>query len=105
MYVGAFLLTWFWTVVSFFFAREDNGVVDRIFDYGQFFGLPSQGFFNALIFVYNKIHIACQARPNLTFAQALKMVVFTPYIAPEMLVSSLDVVNEDMHQREDNITT
>ncbi len=103
MYIGAFFLTWIWTtlIVIGKVGRSDGSLLKWILDYGRLFGLPSQGSFNALIFIYNKIHIACQCNPSLSFSQALKMVVCNPSDAPEVLVSSLDMVIEDVNQREE----
>ncbi len=102
MYIGAFFLTWIWSAIVISALIPNDGSLGRwILDYGQLFGLPSQGIFNAIIFIYNKIHVARQSKPSLTFSQALKMVVCNPSIAPEVLVASLDVIVDDVNQREE----
>ncbi len=103
MYIGAFFLTWVWTFMSVIWTPPldtNTTTYAWVLQYGHTIFLPSQGFFNVLIFIYNEICFARQAKPALTFSQALKMVVFNPSDMPEVLVSSLDVVHEDRNKKE-----
>ncbi len=102
MYIGAFFLTWIWTIIAIV-VPVNNETIRRIFDYGKLIGPHAQGFFNALIFIYNQICFARQAKPNLSFSEALRMVIFAPSAVPEVLVSSLDVVHEDKKKMEDDL--
>ncbi len=95
MYVGAFLLVWIFTFVSFLAGAEVQiyavEVARNIFQ-------PSQGFFNLLIFVYHKVfhlqRIASDA--ELTFFEGLKMVVTNPgAVRDVLLVSSVEMLYFD----------
>jgi hypothetical protein len=74
-----------------------------IIGYGRLIFFPLQGFFNCLIFVYNKVHnILNSSRDEMTFSQALKKVVFSPSIEEEeIILSTLEMVKRDIAYREE----
>ncbi len=62
---------------------------------------PLQGFFNAVIFIYQKAHILRRMRANagLNWFCAIKTVILSPSIVPERLVSSIHIATEDICER------
>jgi hypothetical protein len=105
MYISAFLITWIWTVISVVPVPKTLGVVGwLIIGYGRLLiFVPLQGFFNCLIFVYNKVHNILSSSPDeMTFSQALKKVIFSPSIEEEqVIVSTLGMVKRDIAYREE----
>ncbi len=109
MYTGAFLLTWLWLLIAVSTYRRvppSNGIYWNIICFLVTFFLPLQGFFNALIFLYHKVHILRKSQRRLdgyeetdengmSFCTALRTVVFEPYTVPEMLLSSIETVDLD----------
>lgn len=95
MYVGAFLLVWIFTFVSFLGGAE---VQIYAVEVARNILQPSQGFFNLLIFVYHKVfhlqRIASDA--ELTFFEGLKMVLTNPSsIRDVLIVSSVEMLYFD----------
>lgn len=90
MYIGAFLLTWGWTVMC-----TNRFLFRPAIDQLKFVFQPLQGFFNAFIFIYAKVDILRRASQNLSFGQALKRVIISPKAVPEMLVSRMEMVHND----------
>lgn len=89
MYVGAFIITWVFTIMSF--GMEDNWSVQILKCIFQ----PLQGFFNFLIFMYHKIHNVRRCNKDFGFARALKFVFQSPSEVPRMLLSKIDLVKEE----------
>ncbi len=103
MYIVSFFLTWIWTAIGITVPiAADDSIMVKTLEYGTLIPLQLQGFFNALIFIYDKVCFARKADSSLSFVQALKMVVVNPSAVPEALVSSLDVVDEDRREMEEN---
>ncbi|GFH52518.1 hypothetical protein CTEN210_08994 [Chaetoceros tenuissimus] len=102
MYIGAFILTYGWTVLSVAVGSFNQwGFMRYFLDRAKLIFNPAQGFFNLLIFLYNKVHILRESRKEaLSFCQALKIVIFNPREVPEFLIPSLDVVDKDITKRE-----
>jgi hypothetical protein len=103
MYISAFLITWVWTVISVVPPKTLGVLGWLIIGYGRLIFFPLQGFFNCLIFVYNKVHnILNSSRDEMTFSQALKKVVFSPSIEEEeIILSTLEMVKRDIAYREE----
>ena len=102
MYTFAFFFTWIWIVTSITGIHMRTVFLTMIADYCKVIFLHCQGLFNAIIFIYNKVHMTRRSKPSLSFFQALKVVIGTPDAIPEMLLSSLELVNEDRRQFEDD---
>lgn len=59
MYIAAFFITWIWTIISMLPIAEIPGFSDKAWDViGDLRSIfvPMQGFFNSIIFFYNKVH-------------------------------------------------
>jgi len=100
MYIGAFLITWVWTILALaniFFQLPLSfwHVIDR----AKLIFLPLQGFFNAMIFIYSKIYILLRTNEDLTFFGALKQVILSPKRVPFVIVSSITMVGRDEENR------
>lgn len=87
MYIGAFLLTWSWTLVSILAGSR--------VDYLKLFFQPLQGFFNALIFFHIKIGMLRKAETDLTAVEAVRSTLFSPSTAPEVILSRIEMVDDD----------
>ncbi len=92
LYIGAFWLSWMFTLISFF--AETNIYIQILKCVFQ----PSQGTFNAMIFIYHKIYLLQEAHneteKELTRFEALKMVFLSPDKVPEILISDIEKVKE-----------
>ena len=63
---------------------------------------PLQGFFNALIFIYNKVCMVKGSNDDITFMAALKIVLFLPRHIPEVMLTSIELVTRDLDAREES---
>ena len=94
MYVGAFIITWVFTIMSF--GMEDNWSVQILKCIFQ----PLQGFFNFLIFMYHKIHNVRRCNKDFGFGRALKFVFQSPSEVPEIrIVSQIKIVRRHQERR------
>eukprot|EP01083_Nonionella_stella_P065492 171657_1 len=93
MYIFAFLLTYMWDVIL---VMTNAGKIFKprpLLDGLRLFFSPMQGFFNALIFIYTKTYtLRHAAQNNPSFYSSVKTVIFAPSSIPELLVSSIDMV-------------
>lgn len=89
MYVGAFVLTWIFTIMTF---RMSSSVVVAML---KLIFQPSQGFFNALIFVYHKMQNVTVTSPHLNLFEVFRLVLTRPRNVPEVKVSMVELV--DLH--------
>jgi len=87
MYVGAFFLTWGWSLVSI----VSGSPVAHL----KFFFQPLQGFFNAFIFFYVMIGMLRKAESDLTFVEAVRKTIFSPSTVPEVVLSRIEMVDDD----------
>ena len=101
MYIAAFLATWCMSIISLLpitalknLSKEDWKIIN---DTRGFF-LPLQGFFNALIFIYNKAHLLRKSSSEeLSFFRACMRVIISPSKIPQdIALTSLRVVKEDL---------
>lgn len=102
MYIGAFILTYGWVVLSVAIGSFNQlGAIRYFLDRAKLLFNPAQGFFNLLIFLYNKIHILRESRNGtLSFRQALRIVIVNPNEVPDFLIPSLDIIDKDIAMRE-----
>lgn len=105
MYVFAFFLTYFWTIISMLPIGDVKGIPTGVWDviaYARTIFFPLQGFFNALIFVYNKMtNLRRASSEDISFIEAFKMVIQTPsVVTPAKLISCLDLVEKDLGEHE-----
>jgi hypothetical protein len=103
LYIGAFFLTWIWTILTMALGGKiiyGYKVFDIVVDTGKLVFNPLQGFFNALIFIYDKVCMVKSSNQILTFTEALKIVLFFPEEVPEVVLTSIDIVTQDLYIRE-----
>ena len=89
MYILAFMLTWSFTIVSFFKDTTEIAIAKQIFQ-------PLQGFFNAAIFVYHKVYIIRRCDQDLSIREALYQVLIRPGEEPRLYISRLSMVEGDV---------
>ncbi len=100
MYIVAFILTYVWTII--FFTRVETYSVQRpsyIMAFLNVFFPPLQGFFNALIFTYQKAHTLRLADSDLDFFDAFKQVIRSPSTVPDIVVSKIEIADEEIRLR------
>jgi len=100
LYIGAFFLTWIWTILTMAVDYADHRTAEKIVDMGKLVFNPLQGFFNASIFIYDKVRMVRSSNENLTFTTALTTVLFHPEDLPEVVLSSIEIVTQDLDARE-----
>ena len=92
MYVGAFLLSWTFTFIAFFYG-DDGGpylvqLLRTIFQ-------PLQGLLNMLIFFYHKISMIIRSDEGKTVGDALQILLLKPKETPDAVaISSIELVIE-----------
>lgn len=69
MYVGAFALTWCFAILGLFIRRR---MIDRLY----LIMYPLQGFFNAAIFIYHKVHNMRSANPSIRLCDVIGRLFF-----------------------------
>eukprot|EP00553_Chaetoceros_curvisetus_P011474 CAMPEP_0204634768 /NCGR_PEP_ID=MMETSP0717-20131115/30024_1 /ASSEMBLY_ACC=CAM_ASM_000666 /TAXON_ID=230516 /ORGANISM="Chaetoceros curvisetus" /LENGTH=403 /DNA_ID=CAMNT_0051653311 /DNA_START=162 /DNA_END=1373 /DNA_ORIENTATION=- len=97
MYISAFLLTWIFGVLlqSSTTTVASSNIVASL----KVFFRPLQGFFNAMIFVYQKVYTLRQSNRTLTFSGAFKQVILSPHTVPQEIVSRIEIATEDIGDR------
>lgn len=98
MYISACVITWIFPMLRFFTLFEN---VDALSVLSLVFW-PLQGFFNALIFIYQKVHNIQRCDSSVTFLQALRFVFLNPDELPEWRLSGLSRVDLNNEMREGN---
>ena len=107
MYIAAFFITWIWTIFAVVLNIEQmKNLQEEVWDFlliARHLFQPLQGFFNSLIFVYNKVHNLRKSSPeDVTFFKAFKIVVVSPGDTPrEIIVSSIEMVKDYVDAREE----
>ncbi len=99
MYTTAFLLTYVWTFISAakFLPRAESPSNAYIFF--QIFFTPLQGFFNAMIFIYQKVYTLRRSNTDLSLFGAFKTTICTPNAVPQQVISSIEIATEDIEER------
>ncbi len=92
MYVSAFLLTWIWMIIF----RANAGTQSNTLSFLGLFFRPLQGFFNTIIFVYQKVHILRRSDIRLSFFGAFKQVIMSPSTVPQVVVSHIEIATEEI---------
>ncbi len=87
MYILAFLLTWVFPVLTFCIRRS---IVIAVF---KMIFQPSQGFFNAIIFVYHKVNNFQEAYPRYSFFEATWKVLRHPEEVPDTMVKGCELLH------------
>ncbi len=105
MYISAFLLSYSWIfLIGFLTSKHRNtlefGSGTTLSVFAVFFQ-PLQGFFNAMIFIYQKARILrrMQTHAGLNWLSAFKKVILEPSVVPEQLISCIDIATEDISER------
>ncbi len=102
MYILAFFLSWMWWMIAVLFGSIIKGrLIWQIIDHGKILCGPLQGFFNAFIFIYNKMHTLRQSNRNLSFWKALQRIIVSPSEVPEIILSRVEMVDDDNEDRMD----
>eukprot|EP00554_Chaetoceros_debilis_P004073 CAMPEP_0194086800 /NCGR_PEP_ID=MMETSP0149-20130528/22483_1 /TAXON_ID=122233 /ORGANISM="Chaetoceros debilis, Strain MM31A-1" /LENGTH=557 /DNA_ID=CAMNT_0038769981 /DNA_START=40 /DNA_END=1710 /DNA_ORIENTATION=+ len=92
MYVGAFLLTFTFQVLSFVSSQiKAFHVLKLIFQ-------PLQGFFNCIIFIYDKAQHARSIEPRLTWKEAARSAIFEPDKHQGLFMSQIEIVGGKTRQ-------
>ncbi len=105
MYIVAFFITWAWVfnlTSRMHSYSQENGGPSNITLFLVVFFQPLQGFFNAMIFMYQKVHtlrLSRNHRRRLSFFAAFKQVIVSPHTVPEVVVSSIEIATEDIEVR------
>jgi hypothetical protein len=91
MYIAAFFLTW-----SFNFFSEVFNIANYTLDACNCVFFPLQGFWNLLIFLFDKTYFIQQRQrgEEVTFYKAIKAILSSPSDAPELIVSNISTVIE-----------
>ena len=84
MYIGAFILTW-----SFNFFSELFNIANYTLDACNSLIFPLQGLWNLLIFMFDKTYSIRRKNEGVTFYQAVKRILSSPFDAPEMVFSNI----------------
>lgn len=107
MYIVAFFLTWIWTVISI--VPVDKSTISEetwlFIGYARILFSPLQGFFNVLIFIFNKALDFCLTSSRsrrISFWNAVCIVVCSPARIPEVVITRIDMVEQSRTARNDN---
>jgi MFS family permease len=100
MYIGALFITWILTCVSEFFeiACFELDVINTIL-------FPLQGFWNLLIFLYDKTYLIRHGEGNISLWHATKMIIVSPSDAPVVFlsnISTIETAQQDRHTPKSN---
>ena len=97
MYIGAYFLTWIFTHLSsaFNIASVELDAINSVL-------FPLQGFWNFLIFLYDKTYILRQSGSRVSFFDAAKQVVGSPSKVQSVLFYDLSVVLEESNMELEN---
>ena len=99
MYIGAFMLTWVFNVLSAAF-----NISDIELDAINCVLFPLQGFWNLLIFLYDKTYLIRQRDKNgndTSFWMAFKQILASPFDAPTIEMSSISIVKIERRDEDD----
>ncbi len=99
LYIGAFVLTWVWLIFGVISSRKGTQYEDVSLAVLSAFFMPLQGFFNAMIFTYQKARTLRQVEGHLTRFEAWKQVISKPSSVPETLISRVEIVDDDVRER------
>ncbi len=109
MYVVAYMLTHVWLWIIFgqgLRAREETDFVpSKTLLLCLWIFRPLQGFFNSVIFIYQKAYSLCQAnrRSQLRFFEAVRKVIMSPSVVPTLLISGIELAEEADERRAEGL--
>jgi hypothetical protein len=88
MYIAAYLLTWMMNFLSFQFSISifASELINAIL-------FPIQGFWNLLIFLYDKSYLIRQSDGSISFLEAARQIISSPMDIPTMLLSDISFLN------------
>lgn len=86
MYIGAFILTYLFVIISFLV--EDNWTIQIL----KCIFFPLQGLFNFMIFSYQKVHNVQRAHKEFSKFQAFKTLFSAPSEVPELFLTKMSMV-------------
>jgi hypothetical protein len=89
MYIGAFFLTWVFNLFS-----EVFNIANYQLDACNSFLFPLQGLWNLLIFMFDKTYLVRRNNEGVTFYQAVKRILSSPFDAPDIVFSNISHVME-----------
>ncbi len=94
MYIIAFLMTWIFGILmdSSTTPIASRNIVASL----KIMFRPLQGFFNAMIFVHQKVYILRRFNRTLTLSGAFKQVILSPQTVPQEIVSRIEIATEDV---------
>jgi hypothetical protein len=84
-YMVALGFTWLWILIQYYAESYEIVILNSIF-------FPLQGFWNLLIFLYDKTFQLRQTDPELKFLQAVKKIIESPSAASMIVLSDLSRV-------------
>jgi hypothetical protein len=88
MYILAFFLTWIFMVLCILFGYDTT----TFMEISKAVLLPLQGFWNMIIFVYDKAYLVRQVDPCKSWWQAVKNVLFCPNETPVAFLTNLAII-------------
>jgi hypothetical protein len=89
MYIAAYFLTWVFMIVPMV-VRLDPGSLEMIsLDVFKIILFPMQGFWNLVIFAYDKVYNIHQVNDSLTHWQAIKSLLLYPEEIPEITLANV----------------
>lgn len=94
MYIFAFLLTWFFAIVS---ALMDNAYA--ITESAKTVLFPMQGFWNLIIFVFDKVFLVRSAEEHENLWYAIKCVFLHPEDIPSIVLTNIDVIMGSLEEQ------
>lgn len=98
MYISACVITWIFPSLRFFTLFQSVDVLSIM----SLIFWPLQGFFIALIFIYQKVYNIQKCCSSVTFFQALQLIFLAPDEVPELRLSGLSRVDLNIERREGN---
>jgi len=90
MYIMAFFITWIFTILCMVIGNGYSFFLDM----SKAVSLPLQGFWNMIIFVYDKAYLVRQVDPSKSWRQAVKKVLFCPKEIPVAFLTNLAIIEE-----------
>ncbi len=102
MYIIAFLLTYaclFIVMAQYPTYLAFGTAPSKMLSFLTVFFQPLQGFFNAVIFIYHKMHILRRTNAALSFFEAFKHVIVSPSKVPQQVISSIEIAIDEIGVR------
>jgi hypothetical protein len=100
MYIFAFIMTWFFTFTSNVI-DEDQPLPKVILVLKSIF-FPMQGFWNLIIFVYDKAYLVYQSDTYEGFWKTITIILFHPAKAPDIILPSTFMDHDHADDNADN---